>query len=330
DLESSLKEFTEEKKRGDRKYGVISILKSKIFGISIIIADFVGFTMLSNSFTFIDLLTISSLYGVFHSSCEKIADTLILYSKYRAVLRNVSEFYDLETEASATSLKPKLNRVRIDDLSFSYNRIDYTLKNFSYEFNIGENLIIKGPSGVGKSTLVKCLSAYNRDYDGNIYFDDKSLKGLNAGYIRKNVIYIGQEERLFTKTIRENVTLGEYDEKWFDRVSKMTKLDAIIDKKRDGARAMLLEGASNLSGGERARVVLARALYQNPRILIIDETLSNVGESDEDEILKNLLSLKNISIIYITHRKKEYLFDNIIEFRKDGRYEITRKRSHRN
>ena len=111
----------------------------------------------------------------------------------------------------------------------------------------------------------------------------------------------------------------------FQYISNITLLDEAINKRRDKEYTTVLEGASNLSGGERARLILARALYKKPKILIIDETLSSVNEDMEETILKNLLSIENMSLIYITHRNKEKMFKTIINFRKDGTYEINRQ-----
>ena len=99
-------------------------------------------------------------------------------------------------------------------------------------------------------------------------------------------------------------------------------MEEVIKSHQSGIDTAILEGATNFSGGEKARIYLARALYKKPSILIIDETLSAIGEELEDKIIRKLLDNKDLTLIYITHRNKEKLFKNQIIFRKDGLYEI--------
>lgn len=324
----SLKKYTEERLKVFKDHVKIDLLKSKVFKIGSLIANLVGYMALNETFTFLDLLTISGIFQIFYSYSSNILSILEELAKFKALLRNISEFYDLKTDlmTDCHELGP-LHRLDIDNLSYSYNNLDYKIKNFSYNFKLGENYLIKGPSGIGKSTIVKCLSGFDLSFDGDITINGLSIKNLSNKYIKENIIYIGQEETLFTMSIFDNIALKDKDKSLFDRIAKITFLDEIISSKRSKENTALLENASNLSGGERARIILARALYHKPKILIIDETLSSIGESQENEIIKNLLSLKNISIIYITHRNKDNLFKNIIELRKEGRYEITRKRT---
>lgn len=325
DISNSLSKFADKRSHKDKKYAGIEIVKQTVLGVGSILVNLYGYLSLGPNFTFLDLLTIGGIFTIFQTSSEKIVSLLVDLSKYRAILRNISEFYDLKTDIQKNDYREPFRHLNIEHLSYTYDKITYTIRDFSYDLKLGEKVLIKGPSGIGKSTLVKCISGFDRDYEGNIYINDTSILKMSVASLKDYVVYIGQEETLFQKSIYENVTLGIDDEKLFTKVASMTLLDKVLDGKRDRENTMLLEGASNLSGGERARVILARALYKKPKVLIVDETLSSISEKDEDEIIKNLDSLDDISLIYITHRAKDGLFKNIIEFRKDGNYEITRK-----
>lgn len=212
-------------------------------------------------------------------------------------------------------------------MSYSYDSVSANIKNFSYNFQKGDKVLLRGPSGIGKSTLVKCLSGVLDNYEGSITINGIDVKKMGPSKRRQYIVYVGQEERLFRRSIEENVTLGIMDEKWFNEVVKRTRLQGVLEKRVNGRRTALLEGATNLSGGERARVILARALYKKPAVLIIDETLSSVGGELEDEIIENLKSLDDLTLIYITHRDKEKMFDKTITFRKDGNYDIKCRRT---
>ncbi len=308
----------------NKKYTRIYLLKSSLFGIGTILINYFSFTALSATFTFYDLITINSLFSLFFNAFESLMEVVLDFTKGKAIFRSICEFYDLKTETLTPTYNKPLDTLKIENLSYSYNKIDKTLLNFSYKLKHGDKVLIKGSSGIGKSTLVKCISRLLTDYEGSIYINDCNTFDMSIKSLKNYVTYIGQEEHLFTASIKDNVVLDSEVEN-LDYIYKMTLLDRVIAKKRNRDDTMLLSDGINLSGGERSRVILARALAKNPQVLIIDETLSTLGNDDENTILKNLLSMKNISLIYITHRNKDAMFQKIIEFRKDGTYETYSK-----
>ncbi len=304
----------------NKKYTRIYLLKSSLFGIGTILINYFSFTSLSSTFTFYDLITINSLFSLFFNAFESLMEIVLDFTKGKAIFRSICEFYDLKTETLTPTYNKPLDTLKIENLSYSYNKIDKNLLNFSYKLKYGDKVLIKGSSGIGKSTLVKCISKLLTDYEGDIYINDCNTADMSIKSLKNYVTYIGQEEHLFTASIKDNIVLDSEVEN-LDYIYKMTLLDRVIAKKRNRDDTMLLSDGINLSGGERSRVILARALAKNPQVLIIDETLSTLGSDDENTILKNLLSMKNISLIYITHRNKDTMFQKIIEFRKDGTYE---------
>lgn len=324
-LTSIHKTYINSRIKKDKKYLMFALLRDNIFKIGTIIVNTIGYLMLNDSFTFLELLTLDSLYSIIYSSAEGIIDIFKEFIRGKAVYKRISEFYDLETEKVTPNLIGNFESLSIENLSYSYDRLKNTINNFNFELLRGEKVLINGPSGIGKSTLVKCISSLLDNYKGCIKINGIDTKNLSGPNIREYITYIGQEERLFTNSILDNITLGKFDKNKFENIKNIASLDEIFDKRQMSENTMLLEGGSNISGGERARIILARALYKEPSILIIDETLSSISEELEDEIIKKLFKLENMSLIYITHRNKKSLFKNIIEFRKDGSYEITRK-----
>ena len=127
---------------------------------------------------------------------------------------------------------------------------------------------------------------------------------------------------MFTDTILNNIVFDKYDEKKFNNIIYLCELNDVINSKHEKENALILEGGINYSKGEKARLILARSLYKNPKILIIDELLSSIPESAEDRIIKRILDNPDITLIYITHRDKKGYFKKVIELRKDGLNEI--------
>ena len=193
--------------------------------------------------------------------------------------------------------------IRFDKISYTYDDYNIVLDRVSFIINKGEKIIIKGKSGIGKSTLLQILNKNIKGYKGNVYINEINIKDYSLITIKNNIRYISQRERLFTGTIRDNILLdGDYSINDLNEVIKITRIDSLLDKKSLRLNSLLIDGGSNLSGGERQRIVLARSIIDKPPILILDEALSEVDKDLEEDIVKNLIDyLKESTIIYITH-----------------------------
>lgn len=286
--------------------------------VTIFLTNFIGFAMISDIFTFYDLITVQSLFGLSITSLENLLSTVCAFLQGKALYRSVSEFLDIEEEICVENdFIGSIEEIKIEDLSFSYDGIHENINHFNFHIMKGDKILLKGPSGVGKSTLAKCLCGRFTEIDGKITINGKSIATICPKALRKHIIYVGQEEKLFSCTIEENIAGLEADSKKLAYVIEKTHLKELIDSKPEKEKSFVLEGATNFSGGERSRMVLARALYEEPDVLIIDETLSSVSVELEDDILRELLNIDELTVIYITHREKEYLFDKVINLRKE-------------
>ena len=160
--------------------------------------------------------------------------------------------------------------------------------NFNTE---NEKIMLLGESGIGKSTLLKMIKGY---LDNNFIYPNIKLN---------DIIYISQNEILFTDTIYNNLIIGNSNEKELSKVIKLCCLESVIKKRKLGLQSLIEENGYNLSGGEKQRIILARALLKNPKILLIDEGLNKLDINTERKILKNLFDkLKDKTIIIISHR----------------------------
>lgn len=295
----------------------IELFKNYIFEIGELIVNLVGFLSISDSFTFYDLLIVTSLFSLAYSSVLSLTITLSNILKGKILFRSLGEFLDIPKEREKENLVEDFLELKVDSLTFSHDPFNNIIENFSFKFQKGHKYLLKGPSGSGKSTFVKCLAGVYENYKGHICLNGKDINEISLSSLRKYCIYVGQEERLFTGTIWENVTNGFEDRDYFDKVIKITELDKVIKSRPLKENTALLEGATNLSGGEKARLILARALYRRPSILIIDEVLSSVSDDMERRIIERLNRVDGLTLIYITHRNKDRLFENIIKFGKE-------------
>ena len=175
-------------------------------------------------------------------------------------------------------------------------------------------MILKGPSGCGKSTVCNILNKYIDDYDGCITLGNIDIKDLNIETIRNNIIYINQEENITSGTIKENIVLGkEVSENDFQRICKLCKIDEIVKKRPLRYNTFISPDEKNISGGEKQRIILARALLNNFNVLLLDEALSEVDLELELNIINNIKKyFKNKTILYISHKKYPKIFDKVV------------------
>ena len=208
--------------------------------------------------------------------------------------------------------------IEIKNLSYSYNNVDYIFKNKSFKIEQNQKYLIYGTSGSGKSSFIKILLKYIDNYDGQILIDNKNLKDYSSGSINNSFLYISQNEELFSQTIKQNIILDrEISDKKYINVLKMCKVDEIIEQKKLRDNFYIEEKGFNISGGEKQRIILARALLKNFNYLIMDEALSEVSYKMEKEIIQNIISnFKDKTIIYISHNElNKDLFENQINWK---------------
>lgn len=209
--------------------------------------------------------------------------------------------------------------IKLDKVNFSYldkyaNKVE-ALKDFSLEINKNERILIKGHSGSGKTTLFKIILSLIKPESGNIYLLDKEEHDLSLEY-EKLFAYVPQDNLLMEGTIEEVISL-------FDKNVDIDKLNKALElsEAKDFVNALALkektflnEKGSGLSLGEMERIAIARALYSDAPILLLDECSASLDLETEKKVMNNILSLKNKTIILISHHKyDESNFDQVID-----------------
>lgn len=194
--------------------------------------------------------------------------------------------------------------IDIQNLSFGYSPLDDPLiENFNLSVKPGQRIAFVGGSGSGKSTLVKIISGLYQPNSGEIYFDDQRREELPTAVITHSIAMVEQDILLFAGSIRDNLTLWDstIPEDTIRHACQDAEIEESILSKPYGYDAVLLEGGQNLSGGQRQRLEIARALVNQPSILIMDEATSALDTETEKTIDQNLRR-RGCTCLIVAHR----------------------------
>ncbi|KKQ55665.1 MAG: ABC transporter ATP-binding protein [Parcubacteria group bacterium GW2011_GWA2_38_13] len=198
-----------------------------------------------------------------------------------------------------------LGKIEFQNVSFAYIGEKRVLESVDFTINPGEFVALVGPSGAGKTTIVKLLYRHFDVTGGKILIDGMDLKKLDMRYYRKQLGIVTQDIDIFNDTISANIAYAKPDSKFEDivRVAKVANAHDFIIKMKNGYDTMVGERGVKLSGGQKQRIGIARAILPNPKILVFDEATSSLDSESELMIQKSLLEIaKNRTIIVIAHR----------------------------
>lgn len=228
---------------------------------------------------------------------------------FKSAYRRINSIYYLEDE-NYKGVSFKNGNILIKNLTYSIG-LNNVFNNFSLNINMGDNILIKGSNGSGKSSLLNMFYRIIDDYEGSISVGGIPIKDFSLKSLRSHISYVNQNQKLIPGTLLENIILGgKLEEDKLKIIEKMLNLDRIYQTKYNGLNSVIRD---NFSGGEVQKIILARALYKDFDILLLDEALSQIDISERRKILQNICEYyKKKTIIMVSHNKEYYKFDKII------------------
>ncbi len=238
----------------------------------------------------------------------KLANLVITISKALASKKRLEQVLNTKASQIFNEINPeiKTDYLEFNNVSFAYNQdAENVLSNITFQAKKGETIGIIGPTGSGKSTLVKLLSRFYDVIDGNILLYGNNINDYSLDYLRNTIGNVLQKSSLFQGTIRDNLKWGNLDatDEEIYEVLNLACAKTIVDKKENGLDELITQNGKNLSGGEKQRLSIARTLLKKPEIIIFDDSASALDYLTEYNLRQNLKTLNYQPIIFIVSQR---------------------------
>jgi ATP-binding cassette subfamily B protein len=250
-------------------------------------------------------------YGFFiFGPMQEIGNIIISYREAQASLNNFDRVMKKEIEPKPVNPKRigAIEELEFQHVSFQHQTAHFkALSDISFNVKNGETIAFVGPSGSGKSTLVKLLVGLYRPLEGDIFYNNINGKEFDFDELRNQIGFVTQDTQLFAGTIKENllfVNPSATDED-LHLALKKASCTALLERAENGIETVIGEGGLKLSGGEKQRIAIARALLRKPHLLIFDEATSALDSITEEEItttIKEISKEKEQITVLIAHR----------------------------
>jgi ATP-binding cassette subfamily B protein len=274
-----------------------------------------------------ELITMQFISTSIFGPLQDVGNIIIQYREVDASINNFDQLMKKPIE-----LRPEnpfdigeLDNLRFEDVVFHHKTAKHNaIDGISFEVKTGETIAFVGPSGSGKSTLVKLLVGLYKPVGGEIYFNGQLSSNIRYNELRRQIGFVTQDTQLFAGTIRENLLFVKADATDEEMVEALRKAACLhlMTRSEKGLDTILGEGGMKLSGGEKQRISIARALLRHPRLLIFDEATSALDSLTEEDITNTIrdisLSREQITVL-IAHRLSTIMHADVIYVLEKGR-----------
>ena len=241
---------------------------------------------------------------------QEMGNVILSYREAEASLNNFQIIINtpIEVKPSAPIKINEIERLKFDSVTFKHKSSNYNaLSNISFEVNKGQTIAFVGPSGAGKSTLVKLLVGLYAAPEGNIYYNDINSMEMDIDELRHQLGFVTQDTQLFSGSIKENLLFVKPNatEDEINLALDQASCRNLLARSENGLETIIGEGGMKLSGGEKQRLSIARALIRKPRLLVFDEATSALDSITEEEIsntIKDIANKKEHITVLIAHR----------------------------
>lgn len=274
----------------------------------VIVSILGGYMAINGRISVGDIQAFIQYMRMFTQPLNQLAQIMNLLQSTAAAADRIFEFLDEEEIDLSDKLPlegPVQGNINFDHVRFGYNSDNIIIKDFSLDIKAGQKVAIVGPTGAGKTTIVKLLMRFYKLNSGKISIDGIDIESLDLESYRKNFAMVLQDTWLFSGTIMENLKYGRLDatDEEVYKAAKAAHVDRFIMTQKQGYDTILTEDSKNISQGQKQLLTIARAILSNPKILILDEATSSVDTRTEVLIQRAMDNLiKDRTCFIIAHR----------------------------
>ena len=277
---------------------------------NIIITFMAASAVVNGEITLGMMLAVAYILGQLNSPIEQMVEFLRSTQDAKISLERLGEIHENKNEEDENELmkaEPTGKKISIKNLSFRYEGpySSFVLKNLDLEIPENKVTAIVGTSGSGKTTLIKMLLGYYPPTEGDIFIGDQNLRNMSPNRWRQRCGVVLQNGYLFSDSIARNIALGEnnIDTKKLAYSAQLANINEFIESLPLGYNTKIGQEGQNLSGGEKQRILIARAIYKTPDFLFIDEGTSSLDANNERTIMQNLFEFyKSRTVVVVAHR----------------------------
>lgn len=274
----------------------------------VIVSILGGYMAINGRISVGDIQAFIQYMWMFTQPLNQLAQIMNLLQSTAAAADRIFEFLDEEEIDLSDKLPlegPVQGNINFDHVRFGYNSDNIIIKDFSLDIKAGQKVAIVGPTGAGKTTIVKLLMRFYKLNSGKISIDGIDIESLDLESYRKNFAMVLQDTWLFSGTIMENLKYGRLDatDEEVYKAAKAAHVDRFIMTQKQGYDTILTEDSKNISQGQKQLLTIARAILSDPKILILDEATSSVDTRTEvliQQAMNNLI--KDRTSFIIAHR----------------------------
>lgn len=269
--------------------------------------------VVNNEITIGTMMSISFIIGLLNAPIDQLvsffrsSQDALLSLERLSEINNIKDEYTYSINSKVENIDPvETKNIVLKNVSFSYEGIssNLILNNLNISFYAGKTTAIVGPSGCGKTTLMKLLLGYYPPLSGKIFIGDTPLEQIDIRYWRDNIGSVLQEGFIFSDSIKNNIIMkNEFNDNNLKYALEISNCNEFVNKLPFGVNTKVGKNGLNLSVGQRQRILIARAVYKNPKIIIFDEATSSLDAKNEFEITQKLQHFLNgRTTIIIAHR----------------------------
>ena len=253
-----------------------------------------------------NFMAFNSAFGTFSSALMQLISGCMTIFRLKPIYTRLKPIFDTQPEDDEQKqiVQSLSGSIELEHVSFGYSpEAGNVLNDISLQIHPGEYVAIVGPSGCGKSTLLKLLLGFETPTQGKIRYDGKSLSGLDAQSLRRNLGVVLQDGKLIAGSIYDNITITcpNPTMKAVNEVIEAVGLKADIDQMPMGVQTVLSESGNTISGGQQQRILIARAIMNKPQVLFFDEATSALDNLTQAKVCQSLDDM-HVTRVVIAHR----------------------------